>query len=79
MRYRATELAYFAEWKNMVKGEYVCALEPANRWETPRHKLRAEGDLPFLQPGEEVHYQVEIGALPDREAIERFEQQVRGK
>ena len=47
----------------MDAGGYVCALEPANQWETPRKKLREEGRLSFLQPGEEVHYRLEIGAI----------------
>jgi hypothetical protein len=63
VRYRAAELPYFAHWKLMDAGGYVCALEPANQWETPRKKLREEGRLRFLQPGEEVNYRVEIGVL----------------
>jgi hypothetical protein len=63
VRYRAAELPYFAHWKLMDAGGYVCALEPANQWETPRKKLRQEGRLSFLQPGEEVHYRLEIGAI----------------
>jgi hypothetical protein len=61
VRYRAAELPYFAHWKLMDAGNYVCALEPANQWETPRKKLRDEGRLRLLEPGEEVHYHVEIG------------------
>jgi hypothetical protein len=79
MRYRAAELPYLAQWKMMGAGDYVCALEPANQWETPRHKLREEGRLRFLSPGEEVHYHVELGALPDAVAIADFEASVRGK
>ncbi|MBI5880330.1 MAG: aldose 1-epimerase family protein [Chloroflexi bacterium] len=63
VRYRAAELPCFAQWKMMGAGDYVCALEPANYWETPRQKLRAEGRLRFLQPGEEVHYRLTIGVL----------------
>ncbi len=63
VRYRAAELPCFAQWKMMGAGDYVCALEPANYWETPRHQLRAEGRLRFLQPGEEVHYRLAIGVL----------------
>jgi len=63
VRYRAAELPYFAQWKLMDGGNYVCGLEPANQWETPRKKLREEGRLHFLQPGEEVNYRVEIGVV----------------
>ncbi|MEO8289015.1 MAG: aldose 1-epimerase family protein [Chloroflexota bacterium] len=63
IRYRAAELPYMAQWKLMDAGNYVCALEPANQWETPRKTLREEGRLRFLQPGEEVNYLVEIGVV----------------
>jgi hypothetical protein len=49
----------FRDVKLMDAGGYVCALEPANQWETPRKKLREEGRLRFLEPGEEVKYHVE--------------------
>ncbi len=74
IRYRAAELPCLAQWKMMGAGEYVCALEPANQWETPRHKLRQEGRLKFLGPGEEIYYHLEIGALIDRAAIAAFRQ-----
>jgi len=73
IRYRADELPYLAQWKLMGARDYVCALEPANQWETPRHVLREEGRLRFLAPGEEVHYHVEIGALADAQATGQFE------
>jgi hypothetical protein len=77
IKYRAAELPYLAQWKLMGAGDYVCALEPANQWETPRHVLREEGRLRFLAPGEEVHYQVEIGALVDAQAVSEFEESVK--
>lgn len=73
VRYRAAELPYFAQWKMMAAGDYVCALEPANQWETPRHKLREEGRLRFLAPGEKVHYRLELGVLDGTGAIREFE------
>jgi hypothetical protein len=73
VRYRAAELPYFAHWKKLQAGDYVCALEPANQWETPRHKLRDEGRLRMLKPGEEIEYKVELGVLADAAAIGEFE------
>jgi hypothetical protein len=72
VKYRSIELPYLGQWKQMGVGEYVCALEPANRWETPRHRLRAEARMPILAPGEEVHYRLEIGALVGAEALWAF-------
>jgi Domain of unknown function (DUF4432) len=72
LRYRAAELPCLAQWKMMGQGEYVCALEPANQWETPRRKLREEGRLKLLAPGEEMNYRLELGVLPDAQAVEEF-------
>jgi hypothetical protein len=68
VRYRAAELPYLAQWKMMDAGDYVCALEPANQWETPRHRLREEGRLRFLAPGEAVIYHLELGVVTDTTA-----------
>lgn len=77
VRFRAAELPFFAHWKQLTKGEYVCALEPANQWETPRQKLREEGRLRLLEPGEEVHYRLEFGALDGPDEIRAFEQHLK--
>jgi hypothetical protein len=73
VRYRAAELPHLWQWKMMGAGEYVCALEPANHIGRKRSLLRAEGQLRILAPGDEVKYQVEIGALVDAQAIRGFE------
>ncbi|MBI3731981.1 MAG: aldose 1-epimerase family protein [Chloroflexi bacterium] len=69
IRYRAAELPYLMQWKMMGAGEYVCGLEPCNHEGLPRQRLRAEGRLAFLAPGEEAAYQIEIGVLSDAAAI----------
>jgi hypothetical protein len=63
VRYRAAELPAFSQWKMVGAGEYVCALEPCTVHETPRSLLRREGRLRFLEPGEEAHYDLELGVL----------------
>ncbi len=77
IRYRANELPYLGQWKMLGVGEYVCALEPANQWETPRHLLRAENRLRLLAPGEEVHYRIEIGAVVNQEQVQLVERSIR--
>jgi len=62
VRYRAAELPALAQWKMMGAGDYVCALEPATNHETPRAKLREQGRLKMLVPGEQVNYVLEMGA-----------------
>ncbi|MGH2522172.1 MAG: aldose 1-epimerase family protein, partial [Anaerolineales bacterium] len=63
VRYRAAELPALAQWKMMGAGDYVCALEPATNHETPRSKLREQGRLKMLAPGEEVRYSLELGVV----------------
>ncbi|MGB8643840.1 MAG: aldose 1-epimerase family protein [Anaerolineae bacterium] len=74
VKYRSQELPYLTQWKMMGAGEYVCALEPTNVWETPRAQLRAERRLPMIEPGQVIEYALELGALPDADAIGAFEQ-----
>jgi len=73
LAYRARELPCLTQWKRLATGDYVCALEPGTNWEAPRRVLKAEGRLRRLSPGEEVPYEIEIGALPSAEAISAFE------
>ena len=73
LAYRAAELPCLGQWKMLAAGTYVCALEPANYHETPRARLREEGRLRYLAPGEQVQYALEIGALPDAAAITAWE------
>lgn len=63
VKWKLDALPYMGQWKMMQAGEYVCALEPANYWETPRAKLREEGRLKMLSAGENVEYELELGAL----------------
>jgi Domain of unknown function (DUF4432) len=73
LSYRAAELPCLTQWRRLATGGYVCALEPGTNWEAPRRRLEAEGRLRRLAPGEEVAYEIEIGALPSAEAVEAFE------
>jgi hypothetical protein len=75
LSYRAAELPCLTQWKRLATGDYVCALEPGTNWEAPRRQLEAEGRLRRLAPGEEIRYDLEIGALPSAEAIEAFERE----
>lgn len=63
VKWKLDTLPYMGQWKMMQAGEYVCALEPANDWETPRAKLREEGRLKMLAAGEKVEYDLELGAV----------------
>lgn len=63
IRYRANELPHFTQWQSMSCGDYVCGLEPSSAYLTSRADLRERGELPILQPGEVVEFEVELGAV----------------
>ena len=46
------ELPNMVQWKKMQKQQYVVGLEPCNVLPVGRAKLRDEGRLPMLAPGE---------------------------
>ena len=70
MRWRAAELPVLAQWKMTGEGEYVCGLEPSTHAMAPtRREQREAGALRDLAPGASVSFRLEIGALPDPDAI----------
>jgi hypothetical protein len=78
VRWRAAELPVLAQWKMTGEGEYVCGLEPSTHAMTKaRREQRENGSLRDLAPGESVSFRLEIGALPDADAIAAFEEGVR--
>ena len=78
VRWRAAELPVRAHWKMTGESEYVCGLEPSTHAMTPtRRGQRDNGSMRDLAPGDSVSFRLEIGALPDLEAIDAFEEGVR--
>ena len=74
VRWRAAELPVLAHWKMTGEGEYVCGLEPSTHAMAPtRREQRESGAMRDLAPGASVSFRLEIGALPDAEAIRGFE------
>lgn len=63
IHWKLDTLPFMGQWKLMQAGEYVCALEPANYWETPRSVLREQGRLQMLSAGESVSYELELGVV----------------
>lgn len=50
----------FTMWKMLGVKDYVLGLEPGNCYPENRRKLRENGELRFLHPGEKVKYQVKV-------------------
>ena len=53
-----------SRWRSLLK--LASMPSPASE----RHRLRAEGRLRFLAPGEEVRYQLELGALFEKTTLD---------
>lgn len=61
------------EWKMMGCIDYVAAIEPCNTKCENRGVLRRAGKLPFINPGEVIEINLEIGVLYGKEEINSFE------
>ena len=63
VRYRAAELPFFNQWKQLIDGRYVVSLEPLNSRGGNRPRARERGVLPMLEPGEVRSFRVDLTAL----------------
>lgn len=77
VKYRKEELPRFVQWKMMGQGTYAVGIEPANCLVEGRDKERERGTLVFLGPGEMREYHLEIGVLPNAQAIGEIEEKIR--
>lgn len=63
IRFDATELDAFVEWKMMGVRDYVLGLECGNCYPNGRDVMRESGMLKFLKPGEKKEYCVKIRVI----------------
>ena len=76
--YKKSQLPRFIQWKMMGESDYVVGMEPANCGVEGRDKERQRGTLKFLEPGEKKEFDLEIGVLDGKEAINEFKKLVEG-
>jgi hypothetical protein len=74
-RYRRDQLPHHITWRQLGSGTYVVAMEPSTNRDAGRFDARQRGELGFLAPGEQRHYELEIGALSGADAISEFANQ----
>lgn len=77
VKYKKEQLPQFVEWKMMGEGTYVVGMEPANCLVEGRDELRKKGTLEFLEPREKKEFELEIGVLNGKKAIDRFKAEVK--
>ena len=61
----ADSLKFFTQWKMMGERDYVLGLEPGNCTPDGRDRVRADGNLTVLAPGESVSYEVHVTMLTE--------------
>jgi len=78
LRFPVAQMPCFTEWKMMGQGLYVVGTEPGNVYPEAREKLRREGRLTMLQPGEKKRYEIEFAALGSVDEIQKVENEIHG-
>lgn len=74
IRFDAENLPFFTEWKMMGYRDYVLGLEPGNCHPDGRAKMRAEGNLTVLPPGESVTYRVQVSMIAREEQWKKIKE-----
>jgi hypothetical protein len=59
-------------WRMLGQGTYVVGIEPSTNRTSGRLPAREAGELIILEPGARREYDLELGALPDNDAIDAF-------
>lgn len=75
--YNKNQLSNFSLWKMMGEGDYVLGMEPGNCTTEGRCVERKRGTLAYLEPGEKVEYELELGVLHGSDDIESFKKLIR--
>jgi hypothetical protein len=70
VRYRTDTLPLLVQWKMLGEQEYVVGMEPGTAVLDGRAELLRRNEAPTLAPGETRSFEVEIGVLEDRRALE---------
>jgi hypothetical protein len=70
--FRHDQLPNHFVWKMLGEGTYVVGIEPSTNRTAGRLDARARGELIELEPGESRTYELELGALVGRAAINAF-------
>lgn len=70
--YDGKKLKYFTQWKMMGERDYVLGMEPGNCHPDGRDKMREEGTLTILAPGESVTYDVDISMIDGEEEWKKY-------
>lgn len=74
IQFNPESLDYFVEWKMMGERDYVLGLEPGNCHPDGRDRMRAEGRLKELEPGESKTYELHLTFFSGEEAFKNYKE-----
>jgi hypothetical protein len=77
LRFPLAELPHLNQWKALVAGRYVVALEPINSRGGNRTRQRERGTLPMLAPGETRDFHVELTVLRGEDELASARERLR--
>jgi len=73
LRFKKDNLPYLTQWKLLrAKGEYVCGIEPGNLPLTSFKEAKENGEMKYIEPGEEKNILLEFNVLESKDAIENL-------
>ena len=72
VRYRTDTLPLLVQWKMLGEQEYVVGLEPGVCALDGRAEMLRRNEAPILAPGETRSFEVELGVLEDRRALDEL-------
>jgi hypothetical protein len=70
--FKIYQLPHQFVWRMLGEGGYVVGIEPCSNRPVSRLKMREDGDLIILQPGEKRIYDLEFGALAGGAELDGF-------
>jgi len=72
LSFHKSQLPCFTEWKHMGEGEYIVGMEPGTNPPIGRPAARKSGELTLLKPGEQRIFDIELGIVDGRDALDEL-------
>ena len=77
VQFNRTQLPYLLQWQNFQAGSYCIGIEPSTFHALGRSHAEANGELAWLQHGDERAYELRFDVLSGPNELEQFEDSVR--
>lgn len=77
LKYKKDQFPNYIEWRMMAQGQYAVGIEPCTNGFGRENEKRA-GTLRMLSPGEKRRYNIEVGVVEGRDAINQLLEEIQG-